>query len=455
MVIGPPILPASGGTAFLGPPASADGIAHGVAKSPIRHSPFAADMEDPSGREFGAYRLVRLLGRGGMGAVYEAEHQQLEKRFAIKVISADAITSAQARLRFISEFKALGALNHPNIVSAVDAGIIDGVEYFVTELLEGKDVAEWVESRGLPTIGAACEIGRQSALGLAHAHSRKLLHRDIKPSNVFLPLCGPVKLLDFGLVRDQQVESGMTATGMFMGTIDYMSPEQAESPNGCTATSDLYSLGATLHYLLCGLPPHPDSTHPSIASKLRGKISDAPWLKTHAQALPKELLDILLSLLEVYPNQRIQSATALAERLAEWSESTTLQAWIEGQDSNNSVTSRQTKATRRLGKRLSRWGIYTAGLTTATILIAGTTLSNKHAQTPHRADTNSVSDSHVPVKTGASSPNAPEASDADATRPNSVRSEVVDSRTRSAKAIRVGTSLSKEAFNGSHGPKRD
>ncbi len=455
MVIGPPNLQPSGGTAFLGPPASANAIAQPAQQDPPRLLPFAVDTVDPSGWEFGAYRIVRLLGRGGMGAVYEAEHQQLEKRFAIKVISADAVTSAQARLRFISEFKALGALNHPNIVSAVDAGIVDGVEYFVTELLEGKDLADWVEHRGRPSIGAASEIVRQCALGLAHAHSRRLLHRDIKPSNVFLPLCGPVKLLDFGLVRDQQVESGMTATGMLMGTIDYMSPEQAESPNGCTATSDLYSLGASFHYLLCGLPPYPDSTHPNIASKLRGKISDPPWLKTQSQALPKELLGILLNLLEVDPKKRIRSANTLAERLAEWAEPNSLQAWIDGRDGIARLESMESAPTRRRGTRFGRWGLLAGGLTVGIIMASGSMLLNGLTESPARSATNGLSDSQVPMKTAASTPSAAHITDAESIRSKPLRSEVVDSRTRSAKAIHVGTSFSKEANSGSQGPKRD
>src|SRR5262249_40919805 len=174
----------------------------------------------------GHYRLVAKLGEGGMGAVYKAVHTKLERVVALKVLPAERLADPQAVTRFEREMRAVGKLQHPNIVAAHDAGEIDGTHYLVMELVEGSDLARLVRDRGPLPIAEACELIRQAALGLAHAHEHGLVHRDIKPSNLMLARAAQssapptVKVLDLGLalLSDGHVEAAgeLTSTGQVM-----------------------------------------------------------------------------------------------------------------------------------------------------------------------------------------------------------------------------------------------
>jgi serine/threonine protein kinase len=225
------------------------------------------------GRRVGPYLLLERLGAGGMGTVYKARHERLGKVFALKLLPPARRRDPAWAARFDREMRAVGRLEHPHIVRATDAGEADGVPFLVMELVEGTDLSRLVKSSGPLPPAWACELVRQAALALAHAHDRGLVHRDVKPSNLILAPDGTVRLLDLGLALATEdppapppeagadltligaADSTLTGTGIALGTRDYMAPEQATAPHTVDARADIYGLGATLHYLLTGRPP--------------------------------------------------------------------------------------------------------------------------------------------------------------------------------------------------------
>ena len=251
-----------------------------------------------------------------MGRVYVARHVHLDRNFAIKFIGLQASHAPDIAVRFEKEVLALGKLQHPNILSAVDAGSVDGVKYLVTELINGEDLAQLVRRRGPLPCADACELIRQAALGLAHSHNAGFLHRDLKPSNLILDRTGVVKLLDFGLVCQAEANHELTSHGGMLGTWDFVAPEQAQDARQVDARSDLYSLGCTLIYLLSGKPPFCEPDYSTAASKLKGHMFDLPpWLEQVPDDLPTSVEALLIRLVAKNPAERFQYAAAVAEAL--------------------------------------------------------------------------------------------------------------------------------------------
>ena len=184
-----------------------------------------------AGAMLGPYRLLAKLGEGGMGAVYKAQHEHLDRLVAIKVLPSQLTAHADAVARFKGEMKAVGKLEHPHIVQAHDAGEIGGVHYLAMEYVDGSDLTQLVRERGPLSVANACKAIRHAVLGLVAAHQAGLIHRDIKPSNLLVGKNGQIKLLDLGLARlagQAEQVTELTTAGQTLGTPDYMAPEQWE-----------------------------------------------------------------------------------------------------------------------------------------------------------------------------------------------------------------------------------
>ncbi len=294
-----------------------------------REAPVRSDESVPA--RVGPYEILGKLGRGGMGAVYRARHRELDKVVALKVLPAGRLDEA-AVLRFRTEMKAAGRLDHPHIVAAHDAGRAGDIHYLVTELVDGLDLAQLVGRRGPLAVADGCELARQAALGLAHVHGRGLVHRDVKPSNLMLSRGGVVKVLDLGLARMAAPAPGveaLTATGFLLGTADYIAPEQIERPQSAGDRADVYGLGATLYFLLAGEPPFGADRERSWLDKLRAhQFEPVPPLGQSRSDVPAGLATLIESMLAKNPADR-PAAAAVAGELKPFASGADLQALIE------------------------------------------------------------------------------------------------------------------------------
>jgi len=294
-------------------PAVAD--LHDSAKLPVT-SRVGAGIAEP--RRLGQYEIVRLLGRGGMGVVYEATHSHLRRRVALKMISANRLGDAKAVKRFYREMAAIGTLEHPNIVRAHDAGEIDGTLYLAMELVDGSNVETIAESLGPLGVAESCEVVRQAALALAYSHRNGVVHRDIKPSNLLLNSDGVVKVSDLGLARlyGQTAQGDITGKDCIVGTPDYMSPEQAQGDPSLDERTDLYSLGCTLYRLLAGMVPFDGPKYLSGIQKILGHVNDDPSpIDEIREGLPAEISTIIGRMMAKSPDERFHSAEELVQAL--------------------------------------------------------------------------------------------------------------------------------------------
>ena len=282
------------------------------------------------------YQILELLGTGGMGSVYKAQHRLMNRAVALKVINRQLVRSEAAVKRFHREVQAAARLAHPNIVTAYDADQAGDMHFLVMEYVEGLDLAEIVRRRGPLPVAEACDYIRQAALGLQHAHEHGMVHRDIKPQNLMVSAnagrspSALVKILDFGLagfVTDvvaelveehmpqtaPQIPTHLTQIGSMMGTPDYISPEQARDAHAADIRADIYSLGCTLYYLLAGRPPHGGS---SVLEKVMAHLEQEPELLSRLrQDLPPGLEDVLQRMLAKDPADRFQTPAELAKAL--------------------------------------------------------------------------------------------------------------------------------------------
>jgi serine/threonine-protein kinase len=224
----------------------------------------------------GNYQVLDRLGAGGMGTVYKARHRRMKRVVAIKVLSKDASESNTFVQRFQREVEAVARLSHPNIILAHDADEAEVGHFLVMEFVNGQDLASTVEQRGPLPIPEAVECIVQAGRALDYAHKQGIIHRDIKPANLMRDVSGVVKVADLGLARfNDQLESGakkmssLTQAGTIMGTVDFMSPEQAMGLTEIDHRTDIYSLGCTLHHLLVGRPPYEGPTMMAVLLKHR------------------------------------------------------------------------------------------------------------------------------------------------------------------------------------------
>jgi serine/threonine protein kinase len=268
----------------------------------------------------GKYRLLERLGKGGMGSVYLAEHRQMKRRAAIKTLPVDAHQDAAAESQLLAEAQAIAMLDHRNIVHAFDLEVEGDLHFLVMEYVEGEDLQQLVEREGPLPFDRAADYIAQAAEGLAHAHGRGLVHRDIKPANLLLERQGLIKISDFGLAHagSQTAPASRPASQVntALGTVDFLSPEQALDQDSVDQRSDIYSLGCTFYFLLTGLPPFPEG---SLAERLVKHQTEEPRsiLKLRPDA-PHELVKACRKMMAKKPEQRFASAKEVATLLRAW-----------------------------------------------------------------------------------------------------------------------------------------
>ncbi len=279
------------------------------------------------------YRVIRSLGCGGMGAVFEAEHRLMQRRVALKIIKPQWLSNSEAVARFRREMQA-AKLVHPHVVTAFDAEQAGDVHFLAMEFVDGVNLAELVSQRGPLSVEMACECIRQAALGLQHAYEHGMVHRDIKPGNLMVTFVVPpsggsgsqrrppeggttnVKILDFGLARfaSEGIEGGDTSAGTLLGTPDFMAPEQARNSHEADIRSDLYSVGCTLYFLLTGEVPYPGGK--TALERALAHAERAPQLlATFRGDVPPALQAVLDRLLAKRPEDRFQTPAELAVAL--------------------------------------------------------------------------------------------------------------------------------------------
>ncbi|MHC4180291.1 MAG: serine/threonine-protein kinase, partial [Planctomycetota bacterium] len=307
----------------------------------------------------GEYQLLEKLGRGGMGTVYKAMHTKLDRVVALKVLPKSRSDDEKAIARFEREMKAIGRLDHPNIVGAYDAREIEDKPVLIMEYVEGLDLAKLVRRCGPLSVADACELARQAALGLQYAHEHGLVHRDVKPSNLMLTPQGEVKILDLGLARFHRAEGDcpdfraakmglspspnvheaspdsraanmaqspsdvrpttpdeMTGSGQAMGTADYMAPEQASDSRAVDIRADVYSLGCTLYKLLTGRAPFGGPDHKGTFEKMTAHVREpVPPIGEFDAQVPDELAAVLDRMLAKEPDERYATPGDVAEAL--------------------------------------------------------------------------------------------------------------------------------------------
>ena len=258
----------------------------------------------------GPYKLISVLGRGGMGTVYKSEHVESKDSFAVKVLAPAYSNDPHFRSRFESEIKALYKLDHENIVRLISYGQDDSNLFFAMELVDGKSLFQLQRSGKRFYWREVLKIARDVAQGLRHAHDRGIIHRDLKPGNLLQAPSGVVKITDFGIAKSFG-SSHITGTNV-VGTVDFMSPEQAKG-QPVTFRSDLYSLGTVMFTLLSGSPPF---TGNSVEESLRNLTTvPAPKVTHRAPDVPDAIEGLISNLLQKDPNKRIQTAQALLHQL--------------------------------------------------------------------------------------------------------------------------------------------
>jgi formylglycine-generating enzyme required for sulfatase activity/tRNA A-37 threonylcarbamoyl transferase component Bud32 len=295
----------------------------------------------------GNYVLLELLGTGGMGQVFKAEHRRLKRLVAVKVLAPELLRSEAARARFQREMELVASVHSPHVVAAHDAGTADGRDFLVMEYVPGRALADLVKETGPLPVAQALRATLQAARGLADAHAAGIVHRDVKPANLLLDDRGTVKVLDLGLARlrlEEGPATDLTASQVVMGTAAYMAPEQAADTRRADQRSDVYSLGCSLYYLLTGRPPYEGGTVMEVLFAHRER--PVPSVVRLRPDCPAALDELCKRLLAKRPEDRPASMSAVAAELER-------------------VLARDLRARRPAWRRLTPW------LVAAVVLLAG------------------------------------------------------------------------------------
>ncbi len=301
-------------------------------------------------RELGDYELLREIGRGGMGVVYQARQKSLRRMVALKIIHGCALASPDQLRRFAAEGQAAANLRHANIVRVLDSGQVEGIPYLAMDYIEGQSLAQCLAHRPLDRESAVrllCSVAR----AVDYLHQQGIIHRDLKPSNILVDGEGQPIVTDFGLAKLLYDNSQLTQSGMAAGTPSYMAPEQAAGQTSrATPASDVYSLGAVLYELLTGRPPFIAETAIDVLIQVLEREPPSP--RQLDRSIPRTLSQICLRCLDKDPANRYPSAGALANDL---------ERYLKGEPveiSAGSLWSRLSRWARREPALASRMGVF-------------------------------------------------------------------------------------------------
>ncbi len=259
----------------------------------------------PRPEYIGQFKVVGMLGKGAMGEVYEGLDEQLNRRVALKILGRKHQESNEFKTRFLREGRSLAAMNHNNIVQVYAIGEHEGRPFLAMEYLDGEDMGGAIKKKGALHAADAAEVIRQVAVGLAEAQRAGVVHRDVKPSNLLVTNAGEVKVTDFGLAKALQEDLSITATGVFVGTPDYLAPEQAMGEE-VDARADVYALGCTLFHMCSGNPPFrkggQDDHYTAVVR--RHLKAERPQLKQEIAGFDEELSDHCRRMMSRRPDVR-------------------------------------------------------------------------------------------------------------------------------------------------------
>ena len=286
--------------------------------------------------QIGDYEIKSMLGKGGMGRVFLAEHIRMQREVAIKMLKPSRMGDQFAVDRFYSEVRAVSKLMHPNIVAAFDAGEFDALHYFVMEYVDGMTLTQWVSRSGPLDLSQAVAVIRQAGAGLLHAHRSGIVHRDVKPGNIMRAADGTIKVLDFGLgqigsrvldapVAEIEAAEESDLKGRLIGTLAYMSPEQLESPESIDSRTDIYSLGCVLHFLLTARPPYTGGYLDQVYGHRHGEIPDLMQVRDD---IDLNFANIFRRMLAKTPDARYASLDEVIDDLADYVDVRTQPQWL-------------------------------------------------------------------------------------------------------------------------------
>ena len=341
------------------------------AVSPGGPFPFLRQPLEPDeiGR-LGNYRVLRLLGQGGMGIVFQAEDIALRRSVALKVMKPELIANPDSCKRFLREAQTMAASKHDHLVTIYQVGQEDSVIYLALELLDGETLDAWVSREGPAPLGEILRLGREMAVGLAAIHAKGLVHRDIKPDNIWLEApARRVKILDFGLARLINDSTRLTTTGLAVGTPDFMSPEQARGDE-IDARGDLFSLGGVLYRLCTGRNPFQAGNLMGVLTALA--VAEPRPIEELNPALPPELADLVIQLLAKEPVDRPDSAEAVVEELERIANGLTAPVPSGTPSSRSTKTrlrSQKLPLDQGVGRRYATWTIVGAAVVATALII--------------------------------------------------------------------------------------
>ncbi len=290
-----------------------------VSGQPAPTPRFSSTTGSFAGTRLGTYEVIELLGRGGMAEVYKGRHPRLDRTVAIKILPASLANDADFRRRFEREAKAVAALRHPNIVQMFDFGDVEGLYYMVMEYIDGTDLSRYMNESGPMALAQVRLILNDLAGALDYAHTQDLVHRDVKPSNVLLREEEDnlsAILTDFGIAKILGSDTGATETGMMMGTLDYMAPEQIRVSRKVDGRADIYAMGVMAYRMLTGEPPF-KGEHPSTV--MLGHLQDPPPdPRKLVPDLPERVAAAIVRAMAKDPDERFDTVGELAEELGDW-----------------------------------------------------------------------------------------------------------------------------------------